>query len=47
LADILGLKKDTDERPKVPVVIDPRLCKVLRPHQVEGVKVWFQLRLTR
>jgi DNA repair and recombination RAD54-like protein len=47
LADILGLKKDTDERPKVPVVIDPRLCKVLRPHQVEGVKVWFHLRLTR
>ena len=24
---------------KVPVVIDPRLSKVLRPHQVEGVKV--------
>lgn len=24
---------------KVPVVIDPRLTKVLRPHQVEGVKV--------
>jgi DNA repair and recombination RAD54-like protein len=39
LADILGLKKDVEERPKVPVVIDPRLCKVLRPHQVEGVKV--------
>lgn len=40
LADILGLKKDVEDRPKVPVVIDPRLCKVLRPHQVEGVKVW-------
>lgn len=39
LADILGLKKEVDERPKVPVVIDPRLSKVLRPHQVEGVKV--------
>jgi DNA repair and recombination RAD54-like protein len=39
LADILGLKKVVEERPKVPVVIDPRLCKVLRPHQVEGVKV--------
>lgn len=39
LADILGLKKQVDERPKVPVVIDPRLAKVLRPHQVEGVKV--------
>jgi DNA repair and recombination RAD54-like protein len=24
---------------KVPVVIDPRLTKVLRPHQIEGVKV--------
>lgn len=39
LADILGLKKKVDERPKVPVVIDPTLAKVLRPHQVEGVKV--------
>lgn len=39
LADILGLKKKVEERPKVPVVIDPRLAKVLRPHQVEGVKV--------
>lgn len=39
LADILGLKKTVEERPKVPVVIDPRLAKVLRPHQVEGVKV--------
>lgn len=39
LAEILGLKKKTEERPRVPVVIDPRLAKVLRPHQVEGVKV--------
>lgn len=39
LADILGLKKEVESRPKVPVVIDPRLAKVLRPHQVEGVKV--------
>lgn len=40
LAEILGIKKQVDgERPKVPVVIDPRLTKVLRPHQVEGVKV--------
>lgn len=39
LADILGLKKKVDGRPRVPVVIDPRLAKVLRPHQVEGVKV--------
>lgn len=43
LADILGLKKKVDERPKVPVVIDPRLAKILRPHQVEGVKVWFTI----
>jgi DNA repair and recombination RAD54-like protein len=42
LAEILGLKKKVvDERPRVPVVIDPRLCKVLRPHQIEGVKVCF------
>ena len=39
LADILGLKKKVEGRPRVPVVIDPRLTKVLRPHQVEGVKV--------
>lgn len=38
LADILGLKKKVEDRPKVPVVIDPRLAKILRPHQVEGVK---------
>ncbi|CBF81736.1 DNA-dependent ATPase RAD54 [Aspergillus nidulans FGSC A4] len=35
LADILGLKKKVENRPKVPVVIDPRLAKVLRPHQVQ------------
>ena len=40
LADILGLKKQVDDNhPRIPVVIDPRLAKVLRPHQVEGVKV--------
>ena len=39
LAEILGLKKEVEDRPRVPVVIDPRLAKVLRPHQVEGVKV--------
>ncbi|KAG8529385.1 DNA repair protein rhp54 [Bacidia gigantensis] len=43
LADILGLKKQiTDEHPKIPVVIDPRLAKVLRPHQVEGVKFLYR-----
>ena len=39
LADILGIKKKVEGRPKVPVVIDPKLAKILRPHQVEGVKV--------
>ena len=43
LADILGLKKQiVDENPRVPVVIDPRLSKVLRPHQVEGVKFLYR-----
>ena len=42
LAEILGIKKDVEERPKVPVVIDPRLAKVLRPHQVEGVKFLYR-----
>ncbi|KAF1963351.1 hypothetical protein CC80DRAFT_459987 [Byssothecium circinans] len=43
LADILGLKKKVDnERPRVPVVIDPRLVKVLRPHQVEGIKFLYR-----
>ncbi|GAM85532.1 hypothetical protein ANO11243_035390 [Dothideomycetidae sp. 11243] len=42
LAEILGLKKTVEERPKVPVVIDPRLAKVLRPHQVEGVKFLYR-----
>jgi DNA repair and recombination RAD54-like protein len=42
LAEILGIKKDVEERPKVPVVIDPRLVKVLRPHQVEGVKFLYR-----
>lgn len=43
LAQILGLdQKKVDEVPKVPVVIDPRLAKVLRPHQVEGVKFLYR-----
>ena len=42
LADILGLKKEVDDHPKVPVVIDPKLAKVLRPHQVEGVKFLYR-----
>lgn len=40
LKDMLGEGKEQKNKvDKVPVVIDPRLCKVLRPHQVEGVKV--------
>lgn len=42
LALILGIKSRSEMAKvadKVPVVIDPRLTKVLRPHQVEGVKV--------
>ncbi|KAL9613256.1 MAG: hypothetical protein Q9167_002216 [Letrouitia subvulpina] len=42
LADILGLKKKVDDHPRIPVVIDPRLAKVLRPHQVEGVKFLYR-----
>ncbi|GBF66046.1 DNA repair protein [Trichophyton mentagrophytes] len=42
LAEILGIKKNVDERPKVPVVIDPRLAKILRPHQIEGVKFLYR-----
>ncbi|QSS51123.1 DNA repair and recombination protein RAD54 [Histoplasma capsulatum var. duboisii H88] len=42
LADILGIKKKVDGRPKIPVVIDPKLAKVLRPHQVEGVKFLYR-----
>ena len=34
---IVDVKKKLET--KVPVVIDPRLAKMLRPHQIEGVKV--------
>lgn len=43
LRALLGEGKQKDpKQTKVPVVIDPRLSKVLRPHQVEGVKasIW-------
>ena len=36
---LLGEGNNKIEISKVPVVIDPCLSKVLRPHQVEGVKV--------
>lgn len=43
LAEILGIKKRVQgEHPRVPVVIDPRLAKVLRPHQIEGVKFMYR-----
>jgi DNA repair and recombination protein RAD54 and RAD54-like protein len=39
LRELLGEDKKKNTVVKIPVVIDPRLTKVLRPHQVEGVKV--------
>ena len=43
LAEILGIKKKVEEdRPRVPVVIDPVLAQKLRPHQVEGVKFLYR-----
>ncbi|EGV63284.1 DNA-dependent ATPase protein rad54 [Yamadazyma tenuis] len=45
LAEILGISKykdDASKHPNVPVVIDPRLAKILRPHQVEGVKFLYR-----
>jgi DNA repair and recombination RAD54-like protein len=40
LRSLLGEDRDKKRAvDKVPVVIDPQLTKVLRPHQVEGVKV--------
>ncbi|KAJ7449904.1 DNA repair protein, SNF2 family [Mycena latifolia] len=43
LKDLLGEGKDKKNKvDKVPVVIDPRLTKVLRPHQVEGVKFLYK-----
>jgi len=38
---IVDVKKKLET--KVPVVIDPRLAKMLRPHQIEGVKVCLPL----
>ncbi|KFH41308.1 DNA repair protein-like protein [Hapsidospora chrysogenum ATCC 11550] len=43
LAEILGIKKKVaNDHPRVPVVLDPKLAKILRPHQVEGVKFMYQ-----
>ncbi|ORX56300.1 hypothetical protein DM01DRAFT_1285609 [Hesseltinella vesiculosa] len=40
LNDILGLKKQKFK--KGPVVVDPVLAKILRPHQVDGVRFLFR-----
>ncbi|KAI0685161.1 DNA repair protein SNF2 family [Cytidiella melzeri] len=43
LKHLLGGSKDKKTNmEKVAVVIDPRLCKVLRPHQIEGVKFLYK-----
>lgn len=43
LAEIIGIKKTvSEETHKVPVVLDPKLAKALRPHQVEGVKFMYR-----
>ena len=49
LAQILGIptRGQKTEQPKVAVVIDPKIAKVLRPHQIEGVKVVSMRTLTR
>ena len=41
---ILGIQDMKEQKEvRVPVVIDPRLSKTLRPHQIEGVKVGHEL----
>lgn len=46
IAEILGIDPTGDAKkkkyPNVPVVIDPKLAKILRPHQVEGVKFLYK-----
>lgn len=42
LAEILGLRRKAVKVTRVPVVIDPKLAKILRPHQVEGVKFLYR-----
>ena len=43
LATMLGLDKFKETKViKVPVLIDPKLSKILRPHQVEGVKFLYK-----
>ncbi|KAF5114194.1 hypothetical protein DV495_004920 [Geotrichum candidum] len=44
IAEMLGIDTTNKKKkhPNVPVVIDPRLSKILRPHQVEGVKFLYK-----
>ncbi|KAF8710481.1 SNF2 protein, partial [Rhizoctonia solani] len=44
LRELLGGGKEAQATvaPKVPVVIDPKLGKILRPHQIEGVKFLYR-----
>lgn len=45
LNEILGINPDEDPTkkfPNVPVVIDPKLAKILRPHQISGVKFLYR-----
>ncbi len=45
LNDLLDINPDEDpcsKFPNVPVVIDPKLAKVLRPHQISGVKFLYK-----
>ncbi|VEU19404.1 DEKNAAC100523 [Brettanomyces naardenensis] len=45
LNEMLGINPTEDPTksfPNVPVVIDPRLAKVLRPHQISGVKFLYR-----
>ncbi|KAF9166937.1 DNA-dependent ATPase protein rad54 [Mortierella sp. AD011] len=41
IAEMLGITKQK-EVPKVHVVVDPVLARILRPHQVEGVKFMYK-----
>lgn len=46
LAEMLGICRNPEEEaskyPDVPVVIDPKLAKILRPHQIAGVKFLYR-----